>query len=71
MPRGQQFTKEKWSQLGREGGRVSGMVKQERVLGRYMEIVKEKGVFEALKMCRAESWKNGYSTCYHHLRSKI
>lgn len=65
MPRGQNFTKEKWSQLGKEGGRVSAMVRRDRVLSRYMQIAREKGIYEALQQCRQESWKNGYATCYH------
>jgi len=49
--------------LGRQGGIVSGKVKLEKLLDGYMKIVREQGVYAALKVCREESWMRGYDAC--------
>ena len=62
MPRGDNhpFTSEQRSIIGRQGGIVSGKVKRDRILEEYMKIVREKGVYEALIVCRDRSWRHGY-----------
>jgi hypothetical protein len=62
---------QRWQQIGREGGRVSGMVKRDRIFKKYMDIVKEKGVYEALRVCRNDSWHNGYTTAYHTVKREL
>ena len=63
MPRGI-YTRQR--EAAKQGGIVSGMVRRERILDAYMKIVKEYGVYEALRICRERSWKQGYDSRRKH-----
>lgn len=56
-------THNKRVKYGREGGRVSGMSRREEALAPYLEVVREKGAYEALAVCAAGHWKRGYDAC--------
>lgn len=53
-------------EAGRQGGIVSGMVRRERILNAYMDIVRQYGVYEALRVCRNKSWLQGYKARQKH-----
>jgi hypothetical protein len=60
MPRGQNFSKERWSELGKEGGKVSAIVRRDNALQKYLNMVARDGILAALRKCRADSWRAGY-----------
>lgn len=53
-------------EAARQGGIVSGMVRRERILDSYMQLVKDKGIYEALRICRERSWLQGYNARQKH-----
>ena len=70
MPRGNfRRSKATWAKMGREAGKVSGMVRREKALQRYLEVARQYGLWEALRQCRATSWQTGWAK--GHARGKI
>ncbi len=60
MPRGQNFTKDQWSAMGKVGGRKSGQVRSDRIINKFMKLLPQLGVRNLIRYVREESWQDGY-----------
>ena len=55
--------------LGREGGRVSGLVRRNKILDRYLKLLAEGYGERAIRLCRRESYQAGWIKGYKKGRS--
>lgn len=52
------------AQRGREGGKVSAVVRRAKVLDKYLKMLNEGYGKEAIKLCRRESYQAGWIKGY-------
>lgn len=58
--RGNYIPKELRSHYGRQAGLISGMVRQQRRLDKYRDLVSKEGIDFVLKLCIKTEWIRGY-----------